>query len=265
MTVLTRTLPLVALFAGLGFVAILQCAAQEPAADSHRESSAEAADETLAPVFWAERHPEKSEKIRHILCAPMTKRGLVFQGAPLARVVDLLQEEYDIEVQLDVPALDDLGLSTHEPIDANLRSISLGAGLRILLRQLELVYVIEDEVLLITTEEEAWSHQITAVYPVGDLLQPQDADGNPSSATMDDLIDLIISNTRSDRWTYEGGPERYLSAIQPGLLVVSVNQDLHEQIQQLLAALRAAKQHEYSVPWKEDKAAPKGFGGGSFP
>ncbi len=110
--------------------------------------------------------------INQALSDPLSPLGLEFQGAPLSEVVDFLRNEYDIEVQLDLPALDDLGLSPDDPIDVNLRNISLRSALRIMLRQLDLTYVISDEVLLITSEEEALTRLQVKVYPVADLVLP---------------------------------------------------------------------------------------------
>ena len=53
-----------------------------------------------------------------------------------------------------------------------LRSITLRSALRLILKDLELTYVVRDEVLQITTPEDAESQLITKVYPVGDLVVP---------------------------------------------------------------------------------------------
>ncbi len=112
------------------------------------------------------------QAISKALSDPLSPLGLEFQAAPLSEVVDFLRTEYDIEVQLDLQALDDLGLSPDDPIDVNLRNISLRSALRIMLRQLDLTYVISDEVLLITSEEEALTRLQVKVYPVADLVLP---------------------------------------------------------------------------------------------
>lgn len=109
-------------------------------------------------------------RISSALQSPLTGAGLDFTDTPLEEVVVFLRDEYGIEIQLDVPALDDLGLSPDEPITVNLRNISLRSALRLMLKQLELTYMIADEVLLITTEEEAETRLTVKVYPVGDLV-----------------------------------------------------------------------------------------------
>lgn len=115
-----------------------------------------------------------SEKaITEALGSPLPAGGLDFQeGTPLEEVVDYLRTEYEIEILLDNLALDELGLGPDEPIEVNLRNVSLRSALRRMLEPLELTYVIDDEVLLITTEDEALTKLSVKVYPVADLVIP---------------------------------------------------------------------------------------------
>lgn len=112
------------------------------------------------------------QAITKALSNPLNNLGLSFQDTPLSEAVDFLRNEYNIEVQLDQPALEDLGISADDPIDVELRNISLRSALRIMLKQLDLTYVIADEVLLITSEEEALTRLQVKVYPVADLVLP---------------------------------------------------------------------------------------------
>ncbi len=95
-----------------------------------------------------------------------------FIETPLNDVVDYLKDLHGIEIQIDQSALDDVGIGTDTPITRSLRGISLRSALRLMLRELDLTYVIRDEVLLITTAEEVESHLTTKVYPVADLVLP---------------------------------------------------------------------------------------------
>lgn len=224
--------------------------ATKPAAASE---AAPPSTEPTTPVFYATNSPEQNERIQRVLREPLNSLGLEFSGAPLNEVVNFVRDEYNIEVQLDLPALDDLGISSEEHIDVNLRNISLGAALRILLRQLDLTYVIDNEVLLITSEEEALTRLQVAVYPVGDILAAKEADiggeaANHQPERMELLIDVIISTVAADTWVDNGGPDAEICPLQPGLLVVSQTQDVHRQIAYLLNALRVAKQHDLAVP-----------------
>ncbi|MEM6799301.1 MAG: DUF4974 domain-containing protein, partial [Planctomycetota bacterium] len=113
---------------------------------------------------------EAELRISEALQGPLTSVGLDFTETPLEEVVEFLRAEYQIEIQLDTPSLDELGIGPDEPITVNLRNISLRSALRIMLKQLELTYIIKDEVLQITTEEAAELELTVKVYPVGDLV-----------------------------------------------------------------------------------------------
>jgi uncharacterized membrane protein YgcG len=95
-----------------------------------------------------------------------------FIETPLRDVVEYLRDLHDIEIQIDQRSLDDVGIGTETPITRSLKGISLRSALRLMLRELDLTYVIRDEVLLVTTPEEVENHLTTKVYPVADLVIP---------------------------------------------------------------------------------------------
>jgi len=93
-----------------------------------------------------------------------------FADMPLEDVVTRLSDKCNVEIQIDDRALEDVGLSRKEKVTLNLHgSISIRATLRHLLRTVDLTYVIRDDVLMITTPEDAESELITRFYPVFDL------------------------------------------------------------------------------------------------
>jgi hypothetical protein len=97
---------------------------------------------------------------------------LEFIETPLADVIEVLKDSHQIPIEIDIKALDDVGLSTDVPVTRNLKGVTLRSALRLMLREMDLTYVIRDEVLLITTPEEAESKLTTKVYPVADLVVP---------------------------------------------------------------------------------------------
>ncbi|MEN0110340.1 MAG: hypothetical protein AAF805_06415, partial [Planctomycetota bacterium] len=97
---------------------------------------------------------------------------LEFTDTPLDQVVAYLRDEYEIEVQLDNVALDIEGLGPDEPITFNAGNISLRSAMQRMLGDLDLTYVIDNEVLLITSLEAAQSKLRRKVYPVADLAIP---------------------------------------------------------------------------------------------
>jgi hypothetical protein len=112
------------------------------------------------------------ERIREELKKP-TK--IEFVEAPLKDVVDYLKDYHHIEIQLDSAALKEAGnVDDSTPVTKNLNGISLRSALKLLLDELQLKYVIHNEVLLITspTKAESDEYMTTKVYPVADLVLP---------------------------------------------------------------------------------------------
>jgi hypothetical protein len=97
---------------------------------------------------------------------------LEFIETPLKDAIQILKDRHSIPIELDVKKLEEAGVNLDTPVTKNLSGITLRSALRLMLNDLELTYVVRDEVLLITTPEEAESQLITKVYPVGDLVVP---------------------------------------------------------------------------------------------
>ena len=227
------------------------------------------AEEGVEPSFSAAGDHEANQQIWETLRKPLPQQGLEFAGTPLEEVIATLRDEYEIEVLIDRPALEDLGIDETQPVNVNLHNITLQAALKLMLKELELTYVAANEVLLITTQEEADTRLSVRVYPVRDLLDPNYAptDADKKSRTPAELIpikDTLISTVASDTWAENGGGEAEIRALRPGLLVISQTQAVHEEIRNTLAAIRRGKQFAL-----ENQPAPEasavgmrgGFGG----
>lgn len=91
---------------------------------------------------------------------------------PLNEAIEYLKELHGIEIWLDKEALAADGIATDQLVTLNLSGISLRSALRLLLEPLLLTYVIEDEVMKITTIAKAEEKMSTRVYPVADLVVP---------------------------------------------------------------------------------------------
>jgi tetratricopeptide (TPR) repeat protein len=138
-----------------------------PAADVWRELTARR-KEKYSSMDLQERNPAE----RRIESALRSPTQLEFIDTPLRDVIEYLKDYHQIEIQIDQRALDDVAITTDTPVTRNLKGISLKSALRLLLRELDLQYIIQDEVLLITTPEVADTLLITKVYPVADLVLP---------------------------------------------------------------------------------------------
>ncbi|GIW91420.1 MAG: hypothetical protein KatS3mg109_1852 [Pirellulaceae bacterium] len=95
-----------------------------------------------------------------------------FDNQPLTEVAQILSEDHQIPIIIDKKALNDAAIPTDTPITIHLSGVRLASALRIMLSEHDLTYIIKDEVLKITTPEEAENNMTFKVYPVGDLVVP---------------------------------------------------------------------------------------------
>lgn len=164
-----------------------------------------------------------------------------FEETPLRDVADKLQAQYGIDVQLDARALEDSGLGSDTPITRQVRDVSLRDGLKLLLGEFDLTYVVRNEVLLITSKTEAENMLVTKVYPVFDLVVCSGEEGHARSPlNYGPLMALIQQTVAPDTWDDVGGPGPLKEFANAGALVISQTMEVHEEVAQQLRALRAA-------------------------
>ncbi|NBW87576.1 MAG: hypothetical protein EBR23_12345, partial [Planctomycetia bacterium] len=77
-----------------------------------------------------------------------------FAETPLLDVIQVIRDEHRIPVIIDNKALEAANLTPDIPITANLTDMSLRSALKNILGQVDLTYVVKDEVLRITTREQ---------------------------------------------------------------------------------------------------------------
>jgi hypothetical protein len=187
--------------------------------------------------------PASIKHIEQVLRGPLHSSGLDFTEQPLQDVVSQLQEDYGIPIKLDTRALDENGIQSDSVVSCNLHRISLQAALRLMLHNLDLAYVIEDEALLITTKDAADKKLFTCVYDVRDLApmskQARQSGGASAHADYNPLVAAITDCVANDTWSENGGGNAQIRTLQPGLLVISQTAPVHEEIRELLTAIRS--------------------------
>jgi hypothetical protein len=133
------------------------------------------------------RRSPGEKKIENALKDPTQ---MEFVETPLKDVVEYLKDLHHIEIQLDSAALKEAGVDDSTPITKNLKGISLRSALKLLLDELQLKYVIHNEVLLITspTKAESDEYMTTKVYPVADLVLSIDSAMNSMMGGMGGMM-----------------------------------------------------------------------------
>jgi len=173
-------------------------------------------------------------KIRQAL---QSSTELDFVEASLEDVVDYLSHRHDIEIVIDRRALEDVGLPTDTPITRNLKGISLRSALRLMLRELDLTYYIQDGLLLITTPESGCSRMVTVLYPIEDLLPADCKTPQQRTEYGQKLAEMVAAIIQPQTWEDVGGPGSAapFCTTTLDLLVVSHAPDVHPEVAGLLA------------------------------
>jgi type II secretory pathway component GspD/PulD (secretin) len=122
---------------------------------------------------------EKEREIEQHLLAPV---NMNFTDIPLGKVLDELSTWHGINIYPDRPALEEAGVSLDRPITIRLENISLKSALNLLLHQAHLTYVVADDVLKVTTKENARGRQQMRTFQVAELVIPL-TDSSPSPGT----------------------------------------------------------------------------------
>ena len=98
---------------------------------------------------------------------------LEFNGEPLSAVIDYLSKLAEVNVYLDPQGLQQEAVTTDMPVSITLsQEVTLKSALKLILEPLHLSYVIEDEVLKITSEQMRSGDTYIETYNVADLVIP---------------------------------------------------------------------------------------------
>lgn len=194
----------------------------EPEAVSSFESAAEDSQQAEFPYRQFADSKQRSASERRIEVALVRQVGdLDFLETPLAEIVEFLRSEFDIQMMIDERALDELAISPDDPVSINVRGISLESALCLMLRSLELTHIVKDEVLLITTADEAEATFETRVYPY------------PKTTLKPEMLQQVIA---PDTWQANGGEGDVV--VVGDQLIVRQTYAVHGEINALLLQMR---------------------------
>jgi type II secretory pathway component GspD/PulD (secretin) len=117
--------------------------------------------------FPMQRKSAAEKSIERRLTTPIS---LSHVDTPLGQIIEDIHGDYGLNIFVDRPALDEKGIQLDARVTIKLDNISLKSALKLLLSQAHLTYVITDDVLKITTPEQARGKLELKVYPVADLV-----------------------------------------------------------------------------------------------
>ncbi len=181
-------------------------------------------------------YKERSVAEVRIEVALSSSTDFEFVDVPLKDMVEFISQLHNIQVLVDREALKEEGIQPDEPITLTLSQVSLKSGLRVMMEPLGLEYLIQNEVLMITTRIRADETMDTRVY---NLRALSGMDGQ-------ELSQIIEESIRSSPWEEIDGEGGVIHTLE-GCLVVTQSQRVHEDIRSLLAQLQ---RHQSNSPAK---------------
>jgi hypothetical protein len=158
-----------------------------------------------------------------------------YLDTPLKDVIDEIALRHGIPIIINISALEDFGIGTDTPVTISLQGISLRSALKLMLRELELTFIIKDEVLQITTPEEAESSMDSRFYSVSSLL--------PSSGDGEYLVKLITKHVKPESRDAVGGPGAITFVEHLQAIAVTQTEDVLHQIDTLLESVAKLAEH----------------------
>ncbi len=181
------------------------------------------------PEFLPRLSPNEQKILRALSEEPTE---VAFNDNPLEDALNYLKELHGIEIWIDKEALNTDGIATDATVTLNLTNISLRSALRLLLEPLALTYVIDAEVLKITTQKAADKTIVTRTYPVGDLFS--------SREEAEELVESLVCGLGLAQKGKEG-PRPLAVSVPCGAIIARMSHPQHDQLRQLLRDLREAK------------------------
>lgn len=121
-------------------------------------------------AIGSSRRSPRERQIESKLTSPVL---LKLDKRPLREVLDQLEKLADINIFLDPQGAAAEGVTSDTPVSINLsKEISLKSALLLILEPLRMSYVIENDVLKVTSGEMTHGKVYTKSYPVADLIIP---------------------------------------------------------------------------------------------
>ena len=217
--------------AGFGGGGAFQVASETAAAESQKSAPHAPGDQTEATPSAADPMP-----VEKALDKPI---DFEFVETPLKDVAAALSKKSGINIILDEKSITDAGGAVDGPITCAFRGIPLGIALRLTLQEHELNFLeFDDNLVQITSDAKAKEFLITRTYDVRDLAEPMQR-SRGDETPLDGLVDLVTTIIAPTTWTQSGGTGSI--AIFETQLIITQTREIHEQIIDLLAALRQAR------------------------
>jgi hypothetical protein len=232
--------------------------ANKPGSTAERSEKQPAATKTGNAARAVEFLPRPTPDEVKIIASLEKPTTVEFLDLPLEDCFTFLKEYHDITIHLEKSAFKEADVPLDSAVTMKLNGVRLESALKLMVQPLLLDYLVEDDVLKITSKKAAQKKLITRTYPVADLCgESSGIDGDDgrrkeksaekparpgSSATSyTALINTITTTIDPDSWEELSGEGSSMAVQQAGSLVIRQTWSVHRKILQLLRDLRESK------------------------
>jgi hypothetical protein len=163
--------------------------------------------------------------------------SLHFEVAPLRDVLEYVRKAAGFNLVIDLPSLEDEGVSEKTPVTIEVHGIRIESALRLMLDPLHLGWQIRDEAVVITSQQALKGPPVTVSYRVADLLREDEK----VDEGLERLRTLVEESVAAESWSEVGGPGVVREHSTTLSLVVRQTPDVHEEIVDLLDQLRSLR------------------------
>ena len=194
-------------------------------------------------------HLEAEARIKTALSK---KIKIDLEEMPLTEVIQFLGEEWGINIQLDIPTLEEVPVDTSELVTAHAADITARSALEFVLFSLDepLTWHVQHEMMLITTLEESDAILQTMFYDVTDLVLVRH-DQNELSLDYVQLKEAILDACDARAlWMYdggEGGSIEWIDTVGIHGLVIRQTMHVHHEIEVVLEGIGRMRSKEPAI------------------
>jgi len=153
-----------------------------------------------------------------------------FPGVALEKAIAALEKQCGLSFVVDQVALEEDGIAANTPVTLQLNQVPAGSALKLLLRELDLTYLVADGYALITSPLQADNSLELEFYPIGDLARTPEQ--------VEAIADLIERTIQRDSWSRVGGRAKLQRDYAAPVLLITQTQAAHERIAELLTQAR---------------------------
>ncbi len=210
---------------------------------SENMPTAKTAKATIAGEATRESSAERKQAVEERLRAALRSEiSMTFPDIRLREALRVLSASIDVPIIVDRVALESVGLTTDTPISLSLTNVSMRSFLQLMLRDLELTYMIKDEVILITTNDVAEKNPTLKTYTLPAEL----------SERSEKILAALTSNVKPDIWKEAGGLST--ASVIDNVLIVSTTEAAHDEVETFLGKIESA----FKVYQQKQKAVAPG-------